>query len=426
MHWIRCTRGGCLLLFCLTLPLPAQAITIDVDFESGTLFSPSIDAQAKSTIAAAAADISAAITSSLNAVPTDVYTGVNGNASVTFNWNASYPDPDTRGTITQPNATLAADTVKVFVGTANHSGQTLAEAFPYIGLDPPIVNLGGGPASDWPGALANAEAQSEAAYLRGGSSPVIGSISGGGPVGGVTANFSADFGVTFGSVSFDVDQDNDGSKDTAAELNNYWHWRHDTPVAAGKTDLYSVALHEIVHTLGIGSSVTWNNFVSGATWNGPEVLALTGSGAGLIDTDGSHVANGLLSKSISDGTLQEVLMAPSFFAGVRRELTLLDLAFLRDIGFDTINPTFPPDYDGDGDVDGADLAVLRNAYGNSANGDADNDGDTDGADFLIWQRQYTGPLVLTAAATVPEPSTMALLITMLALTRLRLREPITW
>ena len=49
-------------------------------------------------------------------------------------------------------------------------------------------------------------------------------------------------------------------------------------------------------------------------------------------------------------------MDPENQVGNRKELTLLDLAFLRDIGYETVVPTFPPDYDGDGDVDGADLA----------------------------------------------------------------------
>ncbi len=68
----------------------------------------------------------------------------------------------------------------------------------------------------------------------------------------------------------------------------------------------------------------------------------------------------------------------------------------------------PGDFDGDGDVDGADLAAWAGAYGATAVGDADNDGDSDGNDFLVWQQNLTGPAGQTSA--VPEPTSAALLV----------------
>ena len=62
------------------------------------------------------------------------------------------------------------------------------------------------------------------------------------------------------------------------------------------------------------------------------------------------------------------------------------------------------DFDRDGDVDGADLAAWRGAYGKNSAGDTDSDGDTDGADFLTWQRQFTGAGALSQSLVVPEPS----------------------
>jgi hypothetical protein len=70
------------------------------------------------------------------------------------------------------------------------------------------------------------------------------------------------------------------------------------------------------------------------------------------------------------------------------------------------------DFDGDGTVDGDDLAVLKQGFGSEnstlAMGDGNGDGAVDGADFLRWQREatITGPPV---AAGVPEPSSLALL-----------------
>jgi hypothetical protein len=68
------------------------------------------------------------------------------------------------------------------------------------------------------------------------------------------------------------------------------------------------------------------------------------------------------------------------------------------------------DFNEDGSVDGADLAIWQGAYGTGAAGDTDDDGDTDGRDFLIWQRQYGDSPSLTAStvAAVPEPGSMVM------------------
>jgi hypothetical protein len=52
----------------------------------------------------------------------------------------------------------------------------------------------------------------------------------------------------------------------------------------------------------------------------------------------------------------------------------------------------PADFDEDGDVDGADLAVWKAGFGTigiatNRQGDADGDRNGEGADFLVWQRQ---------------------------------------
>ncbi len=71
------------------------------------------------------------------------------------------------------------------------------------------------------------------------------------------------------------------------------------------------------------------------------------------------------------------------------------------------------DFDTDGDVDGADLAIWQASFGINALGDANDDANSDGNDFLIWQQQYTGSLggVLFPTTAVPEPATAILLLT---------------
>jgi len=73
--------------------------------------------------------------------------------------------------------------------------------------------------------------------------------------------------------------------------------------------------------------------------------------------------------------------------------------------------TAPADFDGDGDVDGDDLAQWEGDFGINGDSDADGDGDSDGADLLTWQRQFTENLNLTTSSeTVPEPTTFLLLV----------------
>ncbi len=89
------------------------------------------------------------------------------------------------------------------------------------------------------------------------------------------------------------------------------------------------------------------------------------------------------------------------------------------------------DFDGDGDVDGFDLAVWQTGFGtaagaNRADGDADGDGDVDAFDLGLWQLHF-GRITLASPVTevshvVPEPSTAASsLIAALMLSRARLR-----
>jgi hypothetical protein len=241
---------------------------------------------------------------------------------------------------------------------------------------------------------------------------------------GFTDNYSIDVGISYGSLSLDWDGNNNGAKDNDTDLGNYWHFNHTTPVAAGKNDLYSVALHEMLHAIGIGSSDTWDSKVSGTSWTGSNVIALQGSGAGLINGAGDHIASGVMSTRISDGAAQEAVMDPTLTQGTRKSLTALDLAFLRDIGYTTITPTpvfNPADFNEDGDVDSADLLIWQSAYGVNPNGDTDNDGDSDGRDFLFWQRAYTGTGPLTSAVAVPEPSTILMLAGVLLLPVRRIR-----
>jgi hypothetical protein len=91
-----------------------------------------------------------------------------------------------------------------------------------------------------------------------------------------------------------------------------------------------------------------------------------------------------------------------------------DFDYVTEPYFDDVQLDFqprPPDFEGNGSVDGADLARWRSGFGTGLThmqGDANGYGGVDGADFLIWQRRLGGFSALAPAAAVPEPVTRAL------------------
>jgi hypothetical protein len=340
----------------------ASAFNINLVYPGGNLFSATHDTTAKAAINAAAADVSAAITTNLAAIISDSYTGNSGGTSVTFNWNYRYTNPSTGGATTIEIATIPTNTVTLYVGSRNLPGSTLGEGGP-AGFGYQVsASYNGTGAFNLQSATSNAASQSQNALKRGGG-PVLGTHSDTIDLGPQSANFSIDFGLAYGSLALDWSGSGDGN----------WHFNHTTTVAAGKNDLYSVALHEILHAVGIGSSASWTSKVSGTNWTGSNVVSLMGSGTGLINAAGDHIASGTMSTRASDGIAQEAVMDPSLTQGTRKYLTALDLSFLRDIGYNTVDWVIP-----------------------SSTGDFDNDGDVDGRDFLLWQRGAS-PSPLSAA-----------------------------
>lgn len=92
---------------------------------------------------------------------------------------------------------------------------------------------------------------------------------------------------------------------------------------------------------------------------------------------------------------------------------------------DLLSITESGDFDQNGVVDGADLAVWQNGYSDIGNvgvegGDANGDYVVDGTDFLIWQRQLETD---TATSKAPEPPALALLATVLLTCGRRVRRP---
>ena len=75
------------------------------------------------------------------------------------------------------------------------------------------------------------------------------------------------------------------------------------------------------------------------------------------------------------------------------------------------SPVLPGDYDGDGDVDGADFQVWRSDYGSTGmalRSDGNTDEVVDGADYTVWRDNLGATAALApanlTASTVPEPA----------------------
>ncbi len=89
--------------------------------------------------------------------------------------------------------------------------------------------------------------------------------------------------------------------------------------------------------------------------------------------------------------------------------------------------SFAADFDNDGDVDDADLAIWNTSYATNSGADADSDGDSDGNDFLIWQQQFgNGVSPLAVSKSVPEPLSEGLLILGIAWTIVGRQRGLQW
>ena len=170
----------------------------------------------------------------------------------------------------------------------------------------------------------------------------------------------------------------------------------------------------------VGQNGSNNELASGSISFGGEILGILFNGSSLVYSDSIVGSIGNYGLSNSRGLLlglEGTLEVSSDLHQLSFNLSVLGNDQLQ---FRVLTTGLAEaDFNGDGLVDGGDLATWKASFGLNTGGDADNDGDTDGKDFLVWQRQFSSrPLGLTSAETVPEPATLVLLAVLLCSTTL--------
>ena len=200
----------------------------------------------------------------------------------TNTWTAGHTHPSSGEPWTQQDLELAENEIRIYLGARDLPGTTIGLAsFSYSYFGTPAWNN-----------LIQYRGQSQSGF---------------------------DTAPWGGSISFDLENDwHDGL--TTDGLDN------------NESDLYSVALHEIGHLMGVtscsvnGCDTAWDLRKDGSgNFNGPAAVAAFGS---TVPAGLNHLSEGVS----LDG--QEAVMDPTVTDGTRKELTRLDYAIFEDLGWE--------------------------------------------------------------------------------------------
>ncbi len=311
--------SACLLLLPLVVATPAAGLTVSFSYALDTNRFFLDNPTARATLEKAGQFYSDILTDTLAPI-----TPTGGDT-----WDIRFEHPSTSQQAYDPGVnpgglhiidpSLPADTIRVYVGAKNLPG--LAEAGP-------------------------------GTYGASGSAAWETLIETRGQPGIHTGNNADDFAPWGGFLSFDLGQN--------------WNFDHTQFPAGNQNDLYSIALHELAHVLGLGTADSWYSQITGNTFTGPKSTAANNGNAPLIDLQsaGGHWENFTFSHIYNTPTSQEASLDPDILLGRRKLITDLDVAGLDDLGWD-VAPPVTGDYDYDGSLDGDDIDELFASFGPS-------------------------------------------------------------
>lgn len=252
----------------------AVSIVFDYSYDSSGFFA---DATRRSTLAQAGSYLGSRLSDSLTAITSQ---GVNS-------FDAVFSNPTNSSTVTLNNYNVASNTLVVYVGAQNLGSSTLAF---------------GGPGG----------------YSASGTQSFIDNVASRGQAGAL-ATPATDFGPWGGEITFN-----------STVGNWYFDTNTSTVEPFSGVDFFSVAVHELGHVLGVGTSDSWTTFTSGSNFVGPHSMSAFG-GAVPLNSDLAHWAAGTTSSV--NGSPQTAIMVPTIPSGTRRYYTNLDFAGLEDIGW---------------------------------------------------------------------------------------------
>lgn len=194
-------------------------------------------------------------------------------------------------------------TARVFNAVTN---EVQSVGSPAVGQDEVVIYIVGGRLSS--GALGIA---SGGAYSASGDSAWLNTIRHRGQTG---EDAGTDYATWGGMIAFNT------------AIN--WDWTAGKPSSA-QYDFDSVALHELMHVFGFGlENPSFTRYASGGTFTGPETAAVYGKAVPMQAGAGAdHFAAGVKYAG------QDAVMAPAIAPGVRKQMTELEYAGLRDVGW---------------------------------------------------------------------------------------------
>jgi hypothetical protein len=385
-------RAWRMRLLSIALCLAAQSaaainVQINYTYDTGNFFGSgnpqgaTAGAQAKAALEAAASFYSTILTDSFSVIQTpSQFHSSQFDGQVTWHWTENFNNPTTNSAVVVTDATIAANQYVIYAGARSLSGSE--------------AGFGGPGGFSWSSNPTGSFSQSEIDQINATTATFQNEVEHRGQATG--------FSRWGGTVTFD----NDGTTP--------WFFNYLVTPSGNVTDFYSVAIHELGHSLGIGTATEWQALVSGSVFVGANAEAQNGGNPVPLSADLAHWANGTTSVVYGTATSQEAAMDPDLQNGTRKKLTALDAAGLQDIGWSLgPAPGVNGDYNNNGVVDAGDYVIWRKRLNQNVTLPNDTTpGTVTAADYTVWRASFgnvalgSGSGSLVATGEVPEPATV--------------------